>query len=412
MSTIAKFKLPDVGEGLTDAEIISWEVAVGDTVEINQPLCEVETAKSAVELPSPVAGVVETLHAAEGDIVDVGTVIVSIRVGGPAAARSGPPAAVAEGSGATTVTGAGAAAEEAPAPAPEPAEPQPAVSEPAESEPKAQILVGTGPSVPVERTRHLRPRSELPAHPWRSAGAARDQVPLVADTRVPIRGVRRATAQAMTRSAFTAPHVTEWLAVDVTATTELVASLRADPRWAGLRINPMLLVAKALLMALEKYPDANARWDERAGEIVRFGSVNLGIAVASARGLVVPNVKRADALGLRGLAEAVDGLVVSAREGIVRPADMTGGTATITNIGALGVDAGTPILNPGEAVILAFGAIRPTPWVVDGRVAVRQVAQLALSFDHRLVDGELGSAVLTEVASVLRDPVAALIDHA
>ncbi|GAB04769.1 2-oxo acid dehydrogenase subunit E2 [Gordonia amarae] len=397
MSTIARFKLPDVGEGLTDAEIISWEVAVGDCVEINQTLCEVETAKSAVELPSPVAGVVETLHAAVGDIVDVGTVIVSIRIGGP----GGPGAAAPEPVGV--------------APDPEPATVADdvmavdAAEEAPEPEPKVQILVGTGPSAPVERRRHLRPRGELPASPSRPAGG---EVALVADTRVPIRGVRRATAAAMTESAFTAPHVTEWLAVDVTATTELVATLRADPRWVGLRINPMLLVAKALLMALEKYPEANARWDERAAEIVRFGSVNLGIAVASARGLVVPNIKRADALGLRGLAESVDRLVVTAREGILRPADMTGGTATITNIGALGVDAGTPILNPGEAVILAFGAIRPTPWVVDGRVEVRQVAQLALSFDHRLVDGELGSAVLTEVASVLRDPVAALIDHA
>ena len=391
----------------TDCTLITYGPSVAPAMAAAQAAEE----DGYVELPSPVAGVVETLHAAEGDIVDVGTVIVSIRVGGPAAARSGPPATVAEGSGATTVTSAGAAAEGAPAAAPEPAVSEPAEPEPAEPGPKVQTLVGTGPSAPVERTRHLRPRSELPAHPSRNAGAARDQVPLVADTRVPIRGVRRTTAQAMTQSAFTAPHVTEWLAVDVTATTELVASLRADPRWAGIRINPMLFVAKALVTALERFPDANSRWDERAGEIVRFGSVNLGIAVASARGLVVPNIKGADSMGLRDLADAVDRLVATARDGVLRPADMSGGTATVTNIGALGVDAGTPILNPGEAVILAFGAIRPTPWVVDGRVEVRRVAQLALSFDHRLVDGELGSAVLTEVARVLRDPVGALIDR-
>ncbi|WP_181784326.1 dihydrolipoamide acetyltransferase family protein, partial [Pseudonocardia pini] len=229
-----------------------------------------------------------------------------------------------------------------------------------------------------------------------------------AETRTPVSGVRKATAAAMVRSAFTAPHVTEWLSVDVTATMDLVRELRQDREWTGVRVTPLVLVAKALLLAVRRHPAINARWDDEHQEIVQFSQVNLGIAAATPRGLVVPNVKGADRLGLRELADALDELVATARAGSTRPAAMTGGTLTITNIGALGVDAGTPILNPGEAAILAFGAVRPMPWVVDGQIRVRQVTQLAMSFDHRLVDGELGSHVLAEVGRILADPARAL----
>jgi pyruvate dehydrogenase E2 component (dihydrolipoamide acetyltransferase) len=169
------------------------------------------------------------------------------------------------------------------------------------------------------------------------------------------------------------------------------------------------LVARALLLAVKRHPDVNASWDQANQEIVYHNHVNLGIAAATPRGLVVPNIKGADQLDLPELAGAISDLVETARAGKATPAQMSRGTITITNIGALGVDAGTPILNPGEAAILAFGAVRPTPWVVDGEIAVRQVTQLALSFDHRLVDGELGSNVLTETASVLTHPVQALL---
>ncbi|MFV8054763.1 dihydrolipoamide acetyltransferase family protein [Mycobacterium sp. 48b] len=393
MATVARFKLPDVGEGLTEAEMLHWAVAVGDAVEVNQILCEIETAKSAVELPSPVAGVVETLHVAEGDTVAVGTVIISFRVGGPSSADAEP---------APPQTDNPIADDLAPAapPVSAAAEPESTPEPPPDIEADIKILVGTGPSELAPRRRHLRPRSELPE--------TRNSRP-ASTTRVPIKGVRKAVATAMTTSAFTAPHVTEWLSVDVTETMALVRSLRTDPQWAGVRVNPMLFVARALLIAVERHPAVNAHWDEDNQEIVYHGQTNLGIAAATPRGLIVPNIKNAGSLGLPDLAAAIEELVETARSGRATPADMSGGTITITNIGALGVDAGTPILNPGEAAILAFGAVRPTPWVVDGQITIRDITQLALSFDHRLVDGELGSQVLTTVAGVLNKPVEALL---
>lgn len=404
MATISRFKLPDVGEGLTEAEITSWFVVVGDTVEVNQILCEIETAKSAVELPSPVAGVVEAIHVEVGETVAVGTPIISFRTGADSAAK---PAA------------APATAPEAPEPVPDPVPvpvpvPESAVAdaEPlvdSDDEPAAKILVGVGPSKLAERRRHLRPRSELPA----SGGAGGAiSAPGRPEVRVPVRGVRKAVAAAMVSSAFTAPHVTEWLSVDVTETLNLVRSLRAHSRWDGVRVNPLLFVARALVLAATRHPEINASWDDGAQEIVYHGRVNLGIAAATPRGLVVPNIKGADRLTLPELARAIADVVRTAREGRTSPADMANGTITITNIGALGVDAGTPILNPGEAAILAFGAVRPTPWVHDGRIEIRDVTQLALSFDHRLVDGELGSAVLTELAAILSDPARELLHNA
>jgi pyruvate dehydrogenase E2 component (dihydrolipoamide acetyltransferase) len=393
MATISRFKLPDVGEGLTEAEITSWFVVVGDTVEVNQILCEIETAKSAVELPSPVAGIVEAIHVEVGDTVAVGTPIISFRTGGDAAKpASTPPAAPVE-----------------------PDAPPEAVVEPSvepdgpddDAEPVAQILVGVGPSKLAARRRRLRPRSELPTAI--GPGAALSSGDGRPEVRVPVKGVRKAVATAMVNSAFTAPHVTEWLSVDVTETMDLVRSLKSHPRWADVRVNPLLFVAQALTLAATRHPEINASWDDAAQEIVYHGHVNLGIAAATPRGLVVPNIKRADRLTLPELAGAIADLVRTAREGRTSPGDMANGTITITNIGALGVDAGTPILNPGEAAILAFGAVRPTPWVHNGQIAIREVTQLALSFDHRLVDGELGSAVLTEVAAILSDPARELL---
>ena len=225
------------------------------------------------------------------------------------------------------------------------------------------------------------------------------------EERIPVRGVRKHTAAAMVASAFTAPHVTEFLQVDVTETMAAVRRARELPEFAGVKVSPLLFVAKALLVAVRRHPMINSSWDEAAQEIVVKRPVNLGIAVAAERGLLVPNVKGADALALADLARALDALGTTARAGKATPEELSGGTITITNVGVFGVDAGTPILLPGEAAILAFGQVRDLPWVVDGALAVRKVTTLSLSFDHRIVDGELGSAVLRDVGSMLADPV-------
>jgi pyruvate dehydrogenase E2 component (dihydrolipoamide acetyltransferase) len=235
-----------------------------------------------------------------------------------------------------------------------------------------------------------------------------------ADVRIPIKGVRKMTAAAMVSSAFTAPHVTEFLTLDVTRTMKQVQRLRALPEYADVKVSPLLLVAKALLAAIAKHPEVNSSWDEAAQEIVRHGSVNLGIAAATPRGLIVPNIKAAQLYSLRGLAGALGDLTVTAREGKTALADLTGGTVTITNVGVFGVDTGTPILNPGEAAILAFGAIRRQPWVVVDKhgaekIKIRSITTLALSFDHRIIDGELGSKFLRDVGRVLEEPVVSLV---
>ncbi|GAA1850882.1 dihydrolipoamide acetyltransferase family protein [Pseudonocardia ailaonensis] len=409
-----EFRLPDVGEGLTEAEIVTWRVAVGDVVEHNQVLVEIETAKSLVELPSPFAGTVTALMAQEGATVAVGAPI--IRIGEPADEPEVPPEPVAP---------AAEADERAPA-----------------------VLVGYGPSAPgeVRRRRRSAGRAAAPAAP---AAPATRTTPLVrrlakdlgvdlaavrgtgpggrivradvtahaeavapaaavdADprtTRVPVRGVRKATAAAMSASAFTAPHVTEFLTVDVTRSMKLVQRLKADPAFEGSKVTLLLLAARALAVAAREFPDVNASWDDRAAEIVLHHDVNLGIAAATPRGLLVPNVKQAGELSLPRLAAALTALVATARDGRTTPEDLARGTITLTNIGVFGVDAGTPILNPGEAAILCLGAVRRTPWEHRGRVALRWTTQLALSFDHRLVDGELGSRVLARVGAVLHDP--------
>jgi 2-oxoisovalerate dehydrogenase E2 component (dihydrolipoyl transacylase) len=446
MTTTQDFKIPDVGEGLTEAEVVIWHVAVGDSVEINDIIVDIETAKSVVELPSPYAGVVVAIHVETGVTVDVGTTLISIGDAATVSSGGAPDPEEPEGS-----TGRIAA--------------EPSAS-PDEDEPKPLVLVGTGPTEAAARTRRIGRRATSEAvgqvaveqvgpgatntKPVRTTPPVRalakrlgvdlaslaarvdgpitrQQVEAAAatvtagpldapsapsvsplegpmETRIPIKGVRKVTAEAMTRSAFTAPHVTLWLAVDVTNMMDAVQRLKTDRAWAGVRVNPMLYVARAFLLAIRSFPDINASWDEDSREIVLKHYVNLGIAAATPRGLLVPNIKNAHSLDLRSLASQLADLVATARSGKTQPADMAGGTVTITNIGALGVDAGTPILNPGESAILAFGAVRPMPWVVDGEICVRQVTQLAMSFDHRLVDGELGSKVLARVGELLNDP--------
>lgn len=442
-----QFRMPDVGEGLTEAEILKWHVRPGDTVTDGQVVVEVETAKAAVELPIPFDGEVRELHVPEGATVDVGTPIITVDTAGPPAGgeggegaggerepvlvgygvnngtpkrrarrRPGPPTeAATEATEATEApeTAPEAALEEPEAPAAAPVAAVPvavpvAVERPLAKPPVRKLakdlgidlrtVTPTGPEGTVTRADvHAAAEAAAPPRPVarRPAGGER---------RVPIRGVRKVTAQAVTASAFTAPHVTEFVTVDVTRTVRLVELLKREPDLAGLRVSPLLLVARALLVAVRRHPEINASWDENSQEIVYKDAINLGIAAATPRGLIVPNIKDAGAMSLPDLARALGELVTAAREGKTTPAAMAGGTVTITNIGVFGIDTGTPILNSGESAILAFGAIRQQPWVVKGKVKPRHATTLALSFDHRLVDGELGSKVLADVAAVLEDP--------
>ncbi|MET9275537.1 2-oxo acid dehydrogenase subunit E2 [Kribbella sp. NPDC003557] len=519
---VQQFRLPDVGEGLVEAEIVSWKVKPGDTVKLNDTIVEIETAKSLVELPVPFAGVVTELLVPEGETVPVGTPIISVQTesaeaaealaddmvpsvpepeesGGrtavlvgygpktteakrrqrkPAAPAGSAPAPAADGvvapppaAGSTPAAyaaapgsavpgsaapGAGTPGSAAPgftAPgstaggvAPAAVAPAAAAAAPVGAQgglgaapltpaPQAPVAGGNG-SVHVLAKPPVRKlakdlgidlaavaptgpggvitRADVEAYAAApaEAPAAYEPAPVVSgreDTRVPVKGVQKVMAQAMVASAFTAPHVTEWITVDVSATMELVERLKGDKAFRDLKVSPLLIVAKAVTLAARRTPIVNAAWDEQAQEIVYKGAVNLGIAAATPRGLIVPNIKGADALTLPDLCKALNDLVATAREGKTQPADQAGGSFTITNVGVFGVDAGTPIINPGEAAILAFGAVRKQPWVVDDEIVPRWITTLALSFDHRLIDGEKGSTFLADVAGILEDPARALM---
>jgi 2-oxoisovalerate dehydrogenase E2 component (dihydrolipoyl transacylase) len=486
MSELRQFKLPDVGEGLTEAEIVKWHVQPGDAVTINQIIVDIETAKAVVELPSPYEGVVADLLVPEGESADVGVPIISVRVGAdagsgdsgqPGAANGlaappaegaiepgihGSPAPKAEPAGERQAvlvgygvklgatkrrprkSGAAKPAAVVPAAAddassrplsraqatvaqtPELREPEPSPPEPSRvvvlAKPPVRKLAkdlgvdltrvtGTGPQGSITRAdvqAAAGPAAEPAALAYEPAAQARAVTGLTTlprEERIAIRGVRKHTAAAVAASAFTAPHVTEFLQIDITETMTAARRLRELPDFADVRVSPLLLVAKALLVAAARHPMINSAWDEAAQEIVVKHYVNLGIAAATDRGLVVPNVKDAHALNLPDLARALAQLAETARAGKATPADLSGGTISITNVGIFGVDTGTPILPVGEAAILAFGQVKDAPWVVDGELAVRKVCTLALSFDHRLVDGDLGSAVLRDVGAMLTDPL-------
>ncbi len=456
---IKEFRLPDLGEGLTESEILSWKVGVGDTVSLNQVIAEVETAKAVVELPSPFAGVIKELHEQPGSVVEVGKPIVSFEVAddadgspsvpsgtvpsGAGSAGSGEAAvetpkrepnlvgygAVVEGSGRPTRRARNFAPVAGPAdtrsPAVAPAETkspvvQPADTRPAErprSTPPVRKLAkdlgvdlvqvqGTGPGglITREDVQGFAGEAEEAATPTAGQASAVGTGAGERETRTPIKGVRKHTAAAMVQSAFTAPHATEFLTVDVTPSLELLARLKDSRAFAGIKLTPLTLAAKAVLIALRRHPGLNSRWDEENQEIVTFHYVNLGIAAATPRGLTVPNIKDAGALQLPELARALAELAETARAGKTTPAALSGGTISITNIGVFGIDAGTPILNPGEAAILGLGAVRTMPWEYRGEVALRQVLTLSLSFDHRLVDGEQGSRFLADVGAILAEP--------
>ncbi len=490
------FPLPDVGEGLTEAEILSWKVAVGTEVAINDVLVEIETAKSVVELPSPFAGTVEALLVAEGETVEVGTPIISISGGDSAPATPAAPAA-AEAESGTALVGSGPKADavkrrarKRPASATQPAQAPAAPAAPAVQAPVAHTPAdpvnrnqgllselaerasrfvensplnsmvqrlshepaaaapATAPTLPPEQVPH---RPTLAPPPVRlaakelgvdlanvTATGARGQVtkqdlmnyvahmsdvqhsgarqpfwqpattPGDRIERIPVRGVRKATAKAMVSSAFSAPHVSIFVDVDASRTMEFVKRLKRSRHFEGVKVTPLLVLAAAVIWAAERNPQVNATWTDSEIQIKHF--MNLGIAAATPRGLMVPNIKDAQELSLRELAIALNNLTTRAREGKTQPAEMANGTLTITNIGSLGIDTGTPIINPGEVAIVAFGTIKQKPWVVDGEVIPRWVTTLGGSFDHRVVDGDLSARFMADVAAILEEP-ALLLDH-
>ncbi|MEO7351108.1 MAG: dihydrolipoamide acetyltransferase family protein [Marmoricola sp.] len=481
---MADYLLPDVGEGLTEAEIVSWRVKKGDVIEINDIVVEIETAKSLVELPSPYAGTVTALLVAEGETVDVGTAIISIGDPGAAPPAAPAPADIGEidlsnpaasggGEGESLVgrnkadrgplrrprRGAASPSSEAAAAtqmqvqgafAPGGARSQDVVEsdepsvvarsvstqEPARDEfvptqalsgaetralakPPVRklakelgvdltLLTGSGPSGSISREDVTSAGSSGTSSKVAVRATGSDDA-AERERREQIKGVRKMMGQAMVESAFSAPHVTEWVTVDVTRTIEFVERLKQRREFRDVKVSPLLVLARAAMLAMRRVPEINSWWDQKALEIVFKSYVNLGIAAATPRGLVVPNIKDAERLSLLQLAESLNQLAATAREGRTQPAEMSGGTFTITNVGVFGVDAGTPIINPGESAILCFGAVRKQPWVVDDEIVVRQVTQLALSFDHRHVDGEKGSRFLSDVAAIMEDPATALV---
>ncbi len=498
-----QFRLPDPGEGLVEAEIVAWRVTVGETIEVNDVLVEIETSKSLVELPSPFAGEVTGLLVEEGSTVEVGTPIVEIEDGEEAPADAPEPNLVGYGASDAApsrrrrtrrtdrdpeVTQALSDSYEPHEPSRRPDEVQPAghitatavgdplpgpgvgptqselvlASDPHAVRAKPPVrkyardldvdlagVVGTGPDGTITRRdveaalafqrmaetpaqgriindhasfqQASAPFQATPTNPFDAgpafgppftSGTASDYS-TGTERRVPIKGVRKATAENMVRSVNTHVHVTEWVTVDVTGTMEFVETLKSRREFTGLRISPLLIYAKAICLALSRNPDLNTSWDEDAAEIVYHGNVNLGIAASTPRGLMVPNIKGAQRLSLLELCRTINQLVVVAKEGKLQPADYSNGTFTITNVGVFGVDAGTPIINGNESAIFCMGAIERRPWVVgegvDEKVVPRWVTTLTIAFDHRLIDGEQGSRFLRDVAEILAEPALALL---
>jgi pyruvate dehydrogenase E2 component (dihydrolipoamide acetyltransferase) len=484
----SEFALPDVGEGLTEAEIVEWRVKAGDTIAINQILVEIETAKSLVELPSPFAGVVSELLVSEGQTVEVGASIIRVATAGSAAASTTPDAAhsptsdeealgtIADTAGSisteaaeekpgavlvgygikghetsrrtkgvragvrASATGTAGAADAGVVPrAGATAQAATAQSAPATGAPVTGSVAQRPPEAPVRHFPTATSSGSVLAKPpvrklakdlgvdlgaVSATGLAGDitredviraaeqvsvfrniqtpEWPEVREERIPVKGVRKVIAAGMVKSAFTAPHVSVFVDVDATRTMEFVKRLKASPDFAGIKVSPLLIMAKAMIWAVRRNPMVNSTWTD--AEIIVHHFVNFGFAAATPRGLVVPNVKNAQSLSLRELAQAIEQMTITARDGKLQPSDMAEGTITLTNIGVFGMDTGTPILNPGEVGIVALGTIKQKPWVVDGEVRPRFVTTLGGSFDHRVVDGDVASRFLADVASIIEEP--------
>ena len=389
------FNLPDVGEGLTEAEVVRWRVQVGDNVVVNQIIVEIETAKAVVELPCPFQGTVSGIHVDEGETAPVGSPLISVTVTEMASDRE------------NVLVGYGVSKGHQ-ARRRERVKPQGCLTKPPVRKLAKDLGVDLGVVVPtgdggiVTRDDVLRSVETGPP-----VGLLTHRM----DERKPVKGVQKAMADAMVRSAFSAPHVTEWVEVDVTQTLSLVERMRAHRDFQGVRVTPLTIISAGLIHATRRFPGINSCWLETPDgpEVVTHGEINLGIATDTPRGLLVPSIKGAQSLVLRDLAMSIDRMVQTARSGHATPADLTGGTITITNVGVFGIDGGTPIINPGEAAILATGRILDRPWVVDGSVVARPIMQLSFSFDHRVIDGALGSRALACVADFLANPATELL---
>lgn len=395
------FLLPDVGEGLTEAEILRWHVQPGDQVTVNQTICEIETAKAAVELPCPFTGTIDAIHVDVGQVVAVGTPIITITVQkaepvlvgyGVKDAHSARPTRRARASNGSAHAPVGRVRI------------KPVVRKLARDNGlDVASITGTGPHGEITRADVLAVLGTEPVLPSVAGDEPGD--------RFPVRGVHRAMAEAMVQSKFTAPHVTEWVDVDMSRSMQIVQRLRENPDHAALRITPLALVAMGWIRAAQRFPRINSTWVDTAdgADIVLHRNVHLGLAADTPRGLLVPVVKNAGGMTIVELAGAIQQLIDIAREGRSTPTDLTGGTITLTNVGVFGVDGGTPILTPGQSAILAMGRIIDRPWAVDGQVVVRPIVQLNLSFDHRVIDGALGSRALASVAEFLSDPAMELL---
>ncbi len=436
--TVVNFPLPDVGEGLTEAEIVQWRVKVGDTVAINDILVEIETAKSLVELPSPFAGTIVALLAAEGDTVPVGTPIIQVDSEGgvpaplhpaPEPAAAPAPAAKTEQAAEPVLVGYGSTGHvtsrrgnrTAPAPSASPAiaDAAPVAGVPAAGTPvlaKPPIrkmakelgvdltkVIATGPNGEITREDVVR-QSEVKTV-FRNVETP--EWPSEREEYIPVKGVRKAIATAMVKSKFEAPHVSVFVDVDATRTMDFVKRLKSSPDFQGIRVSPLLVMARAVIWAVQRNPTVNSSWTDK--DIIVHHYVNLGIAAATPRGLIVPNVKEAHTLNMKQLAIALEDLTITARDGKTTPDDMSNGTITITNLGSFGVDTGTPIINPGEVSIVVLGTIKQKPWVVDGNIEPRFVTTIGASFDHRVVDGDVASRFLADIASIIEEP-ALLLD--
>ncbi|RSS84458.1 dihydrolipoamide acetyltransferase family protein [Streptomyces sp. WAC06614] len=454
MPQVLEFKLPDLGEGLTEAEIVRWLVSVGDVVAVDQPVVEVETAKAMVEVPCPYGGVVTARFGEEGTELPVGAPLLTVAVGTATegdgdAAGGGEPAE--SGSGNVLVgygtdhsrparrrrirpAAAPAAAPVAPVPVPAaaPVAPVPApaaapVQAPAPVAAAAARPVPAGGPVPVisPLVRKLAKDNGLDLRALSGSGpdglilradveaalrapapvAAPAAVPAVAGERIPLKGLRGAVAEKLSRSRREIPDATCWVDADA---TELMAARAAMNAAGGPKISVLALLARICTAALARFPELNSTVDLAAKEIVRLPEVHLGFAAQTERGLVVPVVRDAHTMNPEALTAEFARLTEVARAGKLAPADLTGGTFTLNNYGVFGVDGSTPIINHPEAAMLGVGRIVPKPWVHQGELAVRQVVQLSLTFDHRVCDGGTAGGFLRYVADCVESPAVLL----
>jgi pyruvate dehydrogenase E2 component (dihydrolipoamide acetyltransferase) len=390
------FRLPDLGEGLTEAQLVAWRVEEGATVTVNTPLCDVETAKAVVVIPSPYAGTIQKLHARPGDSVAVGEALVTIAAADAAPAEATPGTLVGYGPGAPE-SGIRRKARGAPAVAEAGADVRaaPFVRQLAKERgvDLAQVT-GSGPGGRITRA-DVEAAAALPA--------AASSIPAAApstdgERRISVVGIRKAIARQMVRSVSTIPQFTEFAIFDA---TNLMAA-REQRKASGRPMTPLPYFIAGVVKAVQAYPLMNSSWDESRDEIIVKQPINVGIAVNTSQGLLVPVLRSADKLELAAIAEQSAQLIEGARAGTLPPGQMSGGTITVTNVGASGpVETGTPIINPPECCVVAFGAIKPRPMVVDSQVVARSGAWISISVDHRIVDGALATEFLTALVSEL-----------